>query len=78
MRGVKHEFGMLFTHESRLTPELERSNTRGRLAQAPGNWEESARRGEGGGRAASTALGTSAGCPRVTLQVRRPYSRRSC
>ena len=51
MRGVKHEFGMLFTHERRLTPELERSNTRGRLAQAPENWEESARR-EGGGRRA--------------------------
>ena len=27
MRGVKHEFGMLFTHEGGLTPTLERQTT---------------------------------------------------
>ena len=37
MRSVKHEFGMLFTHERRLTPELERPNNRGRLEQVLGN-----------------------------------------
>ena len=46
MRGVKHGFGMRFTHEGRLTPKLERPNTRGRLEQVLGNWEESE---QGGG-----------------------------
>ena len=32
---------MLFTHEGRLTPELERPSDRGRLEQVLGNWEES-------------------------------------
>ena len=41
------KFGMLFTHEGRSTPKLERPSTRGRLEQVLENWEESERREEG-------------------------------
>ena len=50
MRSVKHEFGMLFTHEGRLTPKLERPNNRGRLEQVLGNRGKSEEAG-GAGRA---------------------------
>ena len=47
MRGVKHDLGMLFTHKGRLTPNLDRPNTRGRPEQVLGDWEES-EEGRGG------------------------------
>ena len=61
MRGVKHEFGMLFTHQGRLTRHIRAQNTRGELEQVLGNWEES---GEGRG------LWRAEGSCRELLQVR--------
>ena len=72
MRIVKHGFGMRFTHEGRLTPKLERPNTRGRLEQVLGNLEESEQGGgfDGPPRSSRRHTLNATGQSRATLSLR--------